>query len=55
MILLMVVGIGAIAYMSPPRMKVTYTLIIKEYSNSGAMRYAMRTKIRIDSVHVLSI
>jgi len=29
--------------------KRTKTLIIEEYSNSGAMRYAMRTKIRIVS------
>jgi len=56
LILLVVVGIGAIKYMKSRQVcKRTNTPIKEEHSNSGAMRHAMRTKTRIDSRgHVVS-
>jgi len=41
LILLVIVEIGAVKYMMSRQ--------VEEYSNSGAVRHAMRTKTRIDS------
>jgi len=52
-----IVEIGAVKYMMSRQVcKQTNTLISEEHSNSGDVRYAMRTKTRIDSRgHVVSI
>jgi len=50
LVLLVIVEIGAVKYMMSRQVcKRIYTLIREEYSNSGAVRHAMRAKSRIDS------